>query len=81
VKGDLGGVETGLPRADEIDYWLLSSQSPFMTWILGGEWYLHPSVRLSPNLELVTYANDPDPTNFSGRRRDSILRLTFFWTF
>jgi hypothetical protein len=81
VKGHLGGAETGLPGAEDIDYWLLSSQSPFLTWIVGGEWYLHPSVRLSPNLELVRYTNDPDPVQFPGRRQDSILRFTFFWTF
>ena len=81
VRGDLGGVETGLPGAEEIDYWLLSSQSPFTMWIVGGEWYLHPSVRLGPNLELVRYGKDPDPVNFPGRRQDSILRFTFFWTF
>jgi hypothetical protein len=81
VTGDLGGVETGLPGAEGIDYWLLSSQSPFTTWIFGGEWYLHPSVRLSPNLETVRYANEPDRVNYPGRRQDSILRFTFFWTF
>ena len=81
VTGDLGGVETGLPGAEEIDYWLLSSQSPFTMWIGGGEWFLHPSVRLSPNLEFVRYSKDPDPVNFAGRRQDAILRLTFFWTF
>jgi hypothetical protein len=81
VKGDLGGVETGLPGAEDIDYWVLSSQSPFTIWIVGGEWYLHPSVRLSPNLELVRYARDPDPVTFPGRREDAILRFTFFWTF
>lgn len=81
VSGDLGGVETGLPGAEGIDYWLLSSDSPFTTWIVGGEWYLHPSVRLSPNLELVRYASEPDPVNFPERRQDSILRFTFFWTF
>jgi hypothetical protein len=81
VKGNRGGVETGLPGAEDIDYWLLSSQSPFTTWIVGGEWYLHPSVRLSPNLELVRYSNDPDPANAPGRRQDSVLRLTFYWTF
>jgi hypothetical protein len=81
VKGHLGGAETGLPGAEDIDYWLLSSQSPFLTWIVGGEWYLHPSVRMSPNLELVRYANDPDPAQFPGRRQDSMLRFTFFWTF
>ena len=81
VKGDLGGVETGLPGAEDIDYWLLSSQSPFTMWIVGGEWFLHPAVRLSPNLELVKYSRDPDPVTFPGRREDSILRFTFFWTF
>jgi hypothetical protein len=81
VNGDLGGVETGLPGADAIDYWLLSPNSKFTTWIVGGEWYLHPAVRVSPNLEMVKYANDPDPVNFPGRDQDSILRFTFFWTF
>ena len=81
VKGHLGDVETGLPGAEGIDYWLLSSQSPFATWILGGEWYLHPAVRLSPNLELVRYGSEPDPIDFPGKRQDSLLRLTFFWTF
>jgi hypothetical protein len=81
VAGDLGGVETGLPEAENIDYWLLSSQSPFVTWIAGGEWYLHSSVRFGPNLEIVRYAHDPDPAQFPGRRRDAILRVTFFWTF
>jgi hypothetical protein len=81
VTGHLGGLETGLPGADGIDYWLLSTQSPFTTWIFGGEWYLHPAVRVSPNLELVRYASEPDPTSFPGRRQDSIFRVTFFWTF
>jgi hypothetical protein len=81
VKGDLGGTETGLPDAEDIDYLLLSSQSPFSTWIVGGEWYLHPAVRLSPNLEIVRYKNEPDPVQFPGRRKDAILRFTFYWVF
>jgi hypothetical protein len=81
VKGDLDGAETGLPGAEDIDYWLMSSQSPFTMWIAGGEWYVHPSVSISPNLELVRYSHDPDAVNFPGRDRDSILRLTFYWTF
>jgi len=81
VKGALGDVETGLPGADGIDYWLLSPQAPFTTWILGSEWYLHPSVRVGPNLELARYTKDPDPVNHPGRRQDSILRFSFFWTF
>src|SRR5262245_48853094 len=42
VTGDTGGVETGLPGAEDIDYWLLSSKSPFTMWILGAEWFLNP---------------------------------------
>jgi hypothetical protein len=81
VKGDLGGMETGLPAAEDIDYLLLSSQAPFSTWIAGGEWYLHPAVRFSPNLEIVRYTHDPDPVQSPGRRQDAILRFTFYWTF
>jgi len=81
VQGSAGGAETGLPGADGIDYWLMSPQSNFTTWIFGGEWYVHPSFRLGPNLELAKYANDPDPVNFPGRDQDSIFRVTFFWTF
>jgi hypothetical protein len=81
VSGRLGDLETGLPGAEGIDYWLLSSQSPFTTWIVGGEWYLHPAVRLSPNLEIVRYENEPDPVNEPGRRQDALFRVTFFWTF
>ena len=74
-------IETGLPGADGIDYWVLSTQSPFTTWIFGGEWYVHPAVRLSPNIEIVRYEHDPDPTNLPGRRQDSMFRVTFFWSF
>jgi hypothetical protein len=81
VTGHLGDVETGLPGADGIDYWLLSNQSPFTTWIVGSEWYLHPAVRLSPNLELVRYTHEPDPVNNPGRSQDAQVRFTFFWTF
>jgi hypothetical protein len=81
VTGHLGDPETGLPGAEGIDYWLLSSQSPFTTWIAGGEWYLHPAVRMSPNVEMVRYRDDPDPVNNPGRQQDAQLRVTFFWTF
>src|SRR5262249_41635565 len=80
VSGEKG-VDTGLPGAEGIDYWLLSSKQPFTMWIAGAEWFLNPNVRVSPNLELANYSNDPDPTNFPGRSRETILRLTFFWSF
>jgi hypothetical protein len=81
VTGHLDDVETGLPGAEGIDYWLLNSQSPFTTWIFGGEWYLHAAVRLSPTVEMVRYQDAPDPINNPGRRQDAQFRLTFFWTF
>ena len=81
VAGHLGGVTTGLPDAQDIDYLLLSSHAPFSTWIAGGEWYLHPALRFSPNVEIVRYTHDPDPLQFPGRRQDAILRFTFYWTF
>ncbi len=46
VEGDLDGVETGLPGAAAIDYLLLSPDSPFTTWIVGGEWYVFPWLRV-----------------------------------
>jgi hypothetical protein len=81
VKGDLGGVDTGLPGADGIDYWIMSAKQPFKAYFFGGEWFLHPSIRVSPNVEWVKYDHDPDPAKFPGRNRDRIFRITFFWTF
>jgi len=81
VKGKLGGVDTGLPGADGIDYWIMSTKQPFKTYIFGGEWYLHPSIRISPNVAWVSYDNDPDPVKFPGRDKDRIYRITFFWSF
>jgi hypothetical protein len=81
VKGEKGGVDTGLPGADGIDYWILSPSKPFNAYIFGGEWFLHPSIRFGPNLEIAKYDSDPDPVKFPGRDQDRIFRLTFFWTF
>jgi len=81
VKGKLGSVDTGLPGGDGIDYWILSTKQPFKTYIFGGEWWLHPSIRFSPNVEMVQYDNDPDPVKFAGRDQDRIFRFTFYWTF
>jgi hypothetical protein len=81
VKGTLGSVDTGLPGADGIDYWIMSTRQPFKMYLVGGEWYLHPSIRISPNVEWVSYDDAPDPVKFPGRDTDRIYRLTFFWTF
>lgn len=81
VEGDLDGVETGLPGAATIDYLLISPDSPFTTWIAGGEWYLLPSIRVGVNVEVVKYDHDPDPVHFPGQDETRIYRLTYFWTF
>jgi hypothetical protein len=73
VKGQLGSKDAGLPGADGIDYLLLSAKSPFKAYILGLEWYLHSSVRLSPNVEIVNYKDSSIGT-------DVVPRLTFYWT-
>ena len=69
VKGKLGSVDTGLPGADGIDYWIMSTKQPFKMYLFGGEWYLHPSIRISPNVEWVKYDNDPDSVEVPGPRR------------
>jgi hypothetical protein len=72
VKGELGSVDVGLPGADGIDYLVLSTASPFKTYIFGLEYYIHPSVRISPNVEIVSY----DESSVS---KDVVPRLTFYW--
>ena len=81
VKGKLGGVTGGLPGGDGIDYWLLSPRQPFKNYIFGGEYWLFPTIRISPNIEWVKYDKDPDSDKFPGRDQDRIYRITFFWTF
>lgn len=73
VKGKLGGSDAGLPGADGIDYLALSSKSPFKTFIFGFDCFLHASVRISPNVELVSYDD-------AAIHKDVVPRLTFFWT-
>lgn len=80
VTGDKDGETTGLPGASGIDYWLLSSDQPFQTYIVGGEWYVLPNLRIGPNIELAKYDDDPDPVDFPGRDQDRIYRVTFYWS-
>lgn len=73
VKGKLGRTEVGLPGADGIDYRVLSADSPFRAYLFGIEWLLHPSVRISPNIEWVHY-DDP------AIGKDVVPRVTVYWT-
>jgi hypothetical protein len=62
-----------------IDYLPIDGAEPFDLLIAGFEWYLHPSVRFSPNIEYVMYDDAPAP--LAQPKDDKVARLTFFWTF
>lgn len=61
-----------LPGADGIDYLVIDPTSKFTYYLAGIEWYLHPQLRFSPNIEVVDYRGDIDT--------DVVPRLTFYWT-
>jgi hypothetical protein len=75
VKGKLGDRDTGLPGADGIDYLVLSNRAPFNAIIAGFEYYLFPTVRISPNVEYFSY--DDSVADVS---KDVVARVTFFWS-
>jgi hypothetical protein len=75
VKAKLGSADAGLPGADGIDYLVLSNKAPFKAVIAGLEYYLFPTVRISPNVEWFSY--DDDVADVS---RDMAARVTFFWS-
>jgi hypothetical protein len=60
-----------------IDYLPIDASSPFTLTIAGLEYYLHPAVRLTPNLEYVAYGASSGTTPRASN--DAVLRLTFFW--
>jgi len=78
VKGSKGDDDVGLPGADTIPYWALSKDAPFKLYIAGFEFYLRGSIRLSPNVEWVTY---DEPAGVADIQNDTVARLTFFWSF
>jgi hypothetical protein len=66
------------PDCADIDYLPIDPSAAFTLTLAGIEYYIHPSVRFSPNVEWVAYgtpraANGTHPTN------DLVVRLTFFW--
>jgi hypothetical protein len=78
VKGDKGGADVGLPGADTIAYLSFSKDAPFKFYLAGLEFWLRGSIRLSPNVEWVSY-DEPDGT--AEIQNDTVARLTFYWTF
>lgn len=69
--------DTPCPDCAGVDYLPIDPRAPFTLTLAGIEYFLHPSVRFSPNLEWVAYdapaAGAADPAD------DLALRLTFYW--
>jgi hypothetical protein len=66
------------PDGADIDYLPISPDAPFTLTLAGVEYFLHPSVRFSPNVEWVRYSAPSDP----GAPRpgnDVVWRATFYW--
>ncbi len=59
-----------------IDYLPIDTQEPFTLTLAGVEFYLHPSVRLSPNVEYVAYGSSATGTRPAS---DVAARFTFYW--
>jgi hypothetical protein len=61
-----------------IDYLPLDASARFTYVLAGVEYYLHPSVRFSPNVEWVTYGT-PAKAGVPTPKDDVVMRATFFW--
>lgn len=75
LLGRIDRVMDPLPDGS-VDYLPISTAAPFTFGLVGVEYYLHPSVRFSPNLELVAYdrpGSNPKPDD------DVVVRATFYW--
>ena len=72
VKGRKAGADVGLPGADTIAYLPIANNSPFKTFLAGLEFF-KGGIRVSPNVEFVTYDESSIAT-------DVVPRITFFWT-
>jgi len=67
------------PDANGIDYLPIYNKAAFNLGIAGIEYYIHPSVRFSPNVEWVKYGT-PIAGAAAPARNDLVYRLTWFWT-
>jgi hypothetical protein len=65
------------PDCSGIDYLPIDTNEPFSLLIAGLEFYVHPMVRFSPNVELVSY--DDPPGGRPTPKDDTVYRLTFYW--
>jgi hypothetical protein len=68
--------DTGVPGVDGIDYLPIDPRFDFTFVVVGLDWYLHRSLRFSPNIEFVTYGDGPAGVSVDN---DVVPRLTFYW--
>jgi hypothetical protein len=66
------------PDCAGIDYLPIDTTAPFTMTLAGIEYFLHPSVRFSPNVEWVAYGRRPAGSTASPED-DLAVRLTFYW--
>jgi hypothetical protein len=62
-----------------IDYLPMSGVAPFTMFMGGFEYYLLPSVRVSPNVQFVTYSS-PESASVTTPKHETTLRATVYWT-
>ena len=66
------------PDCSDIDYLPIDTTGKFTLLIAGVEYYLHPSVRFTPNVEWVKYSAPADPA-IVRPKDDVVWRATFYW--
>jgi len=66
------------PDCPGINYRPIDSSAPFTFGLAGIEYYIHPSVRISPNVEWVSYGT-PASAAAPRPKNDLVFRTTFFW--
>lgn len=67
------------PLCSGIDYLPIDVNAKFIYGVAGIEYYIHPSVRFSPNVEWVSYGT-PAKAGVPTPKSDVVARGTFYWT-
>jgi hypothetical protein len=67
------------PLCSGIDYLPIDVSAKFTYTLAGIEYYIHPSFRISPNVEWVSYGT-PAKAGVATPKDDVVTRVTFYWT-
>ena len=66
------------PDCSDIAYLPIDTSAPFTLMLAGVEYYIHSSVRFSPNVEWVAYSA-PNAAGAATPKDDVVWRATFYW--